>query len=69
MGNKSRETDKKKVKRKRGKKFVYNAPSQAAADIYTKKANPFEAKSKVKHMKPISKVLLIYLIILSALKC
>lgn len=43
--------NKKKIKRKKGKKFVYKNPSEEV----TKKSNPFEEMSKKKLMKQSSK--------------
>ena len=49
--SKNKENNKKKIKRKKGKKFVYRTPTEEVA----KKTNPFEDMSKKKLMKQGSK--------------
>lgn len=49
--SRNKDSNKKKVKRKKGKKFVYRNP----ADEIAKKGNPFEEMSKKKLMKQGSK--------------
>jgi len=49
--SRNKDNNKKKVKRKKGKKFVYRNPTEEAV----KKTNPFEDVSKKKLMKQGSK--------------
>lgn len=49
--SRNKDSNKKKIKRKKGKKFVYKNPTEES----TKKTNPFEDMSKKKLMKQGSK--------------